>query len=100
MKVDYRTVGSFITDYSRNISRGGVFIRTSLPLKVGERVRIRLTLPDGDVPFALDGEVKWISTLRDREQHPPGMGVEFVNFSDETRAKLEALVTACQEANR
>ena len=98
VKVDYRTVGSFITDYSRNISRGGVFIRTSLPLQVGERIRIRLTLPDGDVPFALDGEVKWISTIRDRDQHPPGMGVEFVDFSEDVQAKLEALVAACRES--
>lgn len=92
VKVDYRTVGSFITDYSRNISKGGVFIHTSLPLPVGERVRLRLTLPEGDAPFALDGVVKWVCTLRDKDSHPAGMGVEFVDFSDEVKAKLEALV--------
>ncbi len=94
VKVDYRTVGSFITDYSKNISKGGVFINTSLPLPVGERVRLRLTLPDGDAPFALDGIVKWVSTLRDRDRHPAGMGIEFVDFDEEVKAKLEALVTA------
>jgi type IV pilus assembly protein PilZ len=92
VKVDYRTAGSFITDYTRNISRGGLFIRTSLPLEVGERVRLRLTLPDGDAPFALDGVVKWIATLRDREKHPPGMGIEFVDFDEDTRRKLEQMV--------
>jgi type IV pilus assembly protein PilZ len=92
VKVDYRTVGSFITDYTKNISRGGVFIRTSLPLEVGERIRLRITLPDGDAPFALDGVVKWTSTLRDREKHPPGMGVEFTNFTEEVRLQLERLV--------
>ena len=94
VKVDYRTVGSFITDYTRNISQGGIFIRTSLPLEIGERVRLRLTLPDGDAPFALDGVVKWVSTLRDRDKHPPGMGIEFVDFNDEVKAKLDALVKA------
>ena len=92
VKVDYRTVGSFITDYTRNISQGGIFIRTSLPLDVGERVRLRLTLPDGDAPFALDGVVKWVSTLKDREKHPPGMGIEFVDFTDEVKKKLEDMV--------
>ncbi len=92
IKVDYRTAGSFITDYTENISKGGVFIKTSLPLEIGERVRLRLQLPDGDAPFALDGIVKWVSTLRDRESHPPGMGIEFVDFDDTVRAKLEALV--------
>ena len=93
VKVDYRTAGSFITDYTRNISRGGIFIRTSLPLEVGEKVRLRLTLPDGDAPFALDGIVKWVSTLRDRDKHPPGMGIEFTEFTDEVKAKLDDLVT-------
>ena len=92
VKVDYRTVGSFITDYTKNISRGGVFIRTSLPLEVGEHIRLRITLPDGDAPFALDGVVKWVSTLRDRDKHPPGMGVEFTNFSDQVKEQLERLV--------
>ena len=92
VKVDYRTVGSFITDYTKNISRGGIFIRTSLPLDVGERVRLRITLPDGDAPFALDGIVKWVSTLRDREKHPPGMGIEFVDFDDNVRRQLDRLV--------
>ena len=92
VKVDYRTVGSFITDYTKNISQGGLFIRTSMPLEVGERVRLRITLPDGDAPFALDAVVKWVSTIRDREKHPPGMGVEFVDFSDEVKAQLDRLV--------
>jgi type IV pilus assembly protein PilZ len=92
VKVDYRTVGSFITDYTKNISRGGLFIRTSLPLDVGERIRLRITLPEGDAPFALDGIVKWVSTLRDREKHPPGMGIEFVDFDESVRRQLDTLV--------
>lgn len=92
VKVDYRTVGSFITDYTKNISRGGVFIRTSLPLEVGERIRLRITLPEGDAPFALDGVVKWVSTIRDRDKHPAGMGVEFTNFTDDVKEQLERLV--------
>ncbi len=97
VKVDYRTVGSFITDYTRNISEGGIFIRTSLPLGVGERVRLRLTLPDGDAPFALDGVVKWISTMKDQDTHPPGMGIEFVDFNEEVKAKLDSLVKAYEQ---
>jgi type IV pilus assembly protein PilZ len=92
VKVDYRTVGSFITDYTKNISRGGVFIRTSLPLEVGEKIRLRITLPDGDAPFALDGIVKWVSTIRDKDKHPPGMGVEFTNFTDEVQAQIDRLI--------
>ncbi len=92
IKVDYRTVGSFITDYTGNISKGGLFIRTSLPLEVGTRVRLRLTLPDGDAPFALDGVVRWTATARDKEKATPGMGIEFLEFDEDVKRRLEALV--------
>ncbi len=95
VKVDYRTEGSsFITDYSDNISRSGMFIKTSLPLQKGEKVRIRLQLPDGDAPFALDGVIKWVSTMREQETHPPGMGVQFVDNSPETSKQLDAMMEA------
>lgn len=94
VKVDYRTAGSFITDYTKNISRGGLFIATSLPLDIGTRVRLRLTLPDGDAPFALDGVVKWVATLKEKDSHPAGMGIEFVDFDEKVKAKLESLVKA------
>lgn len=92
IKVDYRTEGSFVTDYSANVSRQGVFIRTSHPLPVGQRVRLRLQLPEGDVPFALDGLVKWVSDGREPSGHPAGMGVEFVGLPDPIRVQIDDLV--------
>jgi uncharacterized protein (TIGR02266 family) len=89
-KVDYRAMGRFITDYSRNISPHGLFVQTSLPLAVGEQLRIRLTLPDGEAPFALDGVVKWVAERR--KGQVPGMGVEFLDFDDATRRKVESLI--------
>jgi type IV pilus assembly protein PilZ len=96
VKVDYRTVGSFITDYTVNISKGGLFIRTSLPLEIGARVRLRLTLPDGEAPFALDGVVRWIASPRDKEKGSPGMGIEFVDFDEDVKRRLEAMVRALE----
>lgn len=92
IKVDYRTEGSFVTDYSANVSRQGVFIRTSHPLPVGQRVRLRLQLPEGDAPFALDGVVKWISDGRSPAGHPAGMGVEFISLPDRVRQQIDDLV--------
>jgi len=94
VKVDYRTVGSFITDYTYNLSKGGLFIQTSLPLDVGTRVRLRLTVPNGEAPFGVDGVVKWVATMRDKDKHPPGMGIEFIDIDDYTQTKIEALVRA------
>jgi type IV pilus assembly protein PilZ len=92
IKVDYRSVGRFLTDYSRNLSRGGLFVETCLPLEPGESVRLRLTLPDMETPLALDGVVKWVSRREDDIGHPPGMGIEFVGVDDELRRHVDRLV--------
>lgn len=92
IKVDYRSVGRFLTDYSRNLSRGGLFVETCLPLEPGEKVRLRLTLPDVETPFALDGVVRWVSRLEDEMGHPPGMGIEFVGVDDDLRRHVDRLV--------
>lgn len=90
VKVDYRTVGRFTTNFSRDLSACGVFIPTWAPLAEGERVRLRFTTPDGDLPFALDGEVRWVSTKRDARG--PGMGIEFSDADAGARARVEALL--------
>ena len=43
--VAYRSVGSFLTDWATNISRGGLFINTRKPLAVGTAVTILIQLP-------------------------------------------------------
>lgn len=95
IKVDYRTIGSFITDYSTNLSKGGVFVATSLPMKVDDKVRLRLSLPDHELPFALDGIVRWARTAAEDPDNP-GMGVEFINFED-VREQIEAFVETLDE---
>jgi type IV pilus assembly protein PilZ len=97
VKVDYRTVGSFITDYSRDISQGGIFISTSLPLNVGDQVRLRITLPGHELPFALEGVVRWNTGLQDKEKLIPGMGVEFTGFGDNVKDELARLVAVLEQ---
>jgi len=92
VKVDYRTVGRFLTDYTMNLSKGGLFVQTCLPLQPGERVRLRITLPEVDAPFALDGLVRWVAHRDDDLGHPPGMGIEFVDASDDLLRHVERLL--------
>ena len=55
--VAYRTVGSFITDWAVNISRGGIFINTRNPMAIGTIVKLKISLPDAAFPFDLTGKV-------------------------------------------
>ncbi len=90
--VAYRTVGSFLTDWATNISRGGLFINTRKPLPVGTAVKILIQLPGASFPFQLGGRVTRITEYDNRANMVPGMGVEFVDVDDAQRRELEAFV--------
>ena len=90
LKVDYRRLNSFFADYTKNISKGGTFIKTRKALPVGTRFLFRLSVPGRAEPFALNGEV-----IHARPQgEESGMGIRFVWESDEERTRFEQLVEA------
>ncbi|HEX4621461.1 MAG TPA: TIGR02266 family protein, partial [Myxococcaceae bacterium] len=59
LKVDYKKMNSFFADYTKNISKGGTFIKTKKPLPVGTRFLFKLSVPKREAPFELLGEVVW-----------------------------------------
>lgn len=85
LRVDYRRTNSFLSDYTRNISRGGTFIVTDRPLAVGTLFRFTLSVPSPPQAFELIGEVVWARS----EGSEPGMGIRFVYRSDEERRQAE-----------
>ncbi len=88
LKVDYKKLNSFFADYTKNISKGGTFIKTKKPLPIGTRFLFKLSVPQRKDPFELVGEVVW-STIEGEE---PGMGIKFVYSDDRQRSDFEALV--------
>jgi uncharacterized protein (TIGR02266 family) len=66
--VDYKSVDSFLYDYSNDLSEGGVFIQTTSPLNYGEQVDLRFTLPGTDRLFQLRGEVVWVYQKQENAQ--------------------------------
>jgi type IV pilus assembly protein PilZ len=57
LKIAYQRMNSFFVDYTRNVSKGGMFVRTSRPPPVGTRFLFRLELPGHAQPLQLTGEV-------------------------------------------
>lgn len=88
LKVDYKKLNSFFADYTKNISKGGTFIKTRKPLPIGTRFLFKLTVPQRDAPFELLGEVVWASGDGDEA----GMGIKFVYSTDQQRTDFEGLV--------
>jgi type IV pilus assembly protein PilZ len=108
LEVQYRRLNTFFADYTRNISKGGTFIRTQKPLAVGTEFVFVLVLPRpagseapggeqaGDVTtrVELSGVVRWVVATEDAtEDKPAGMGIRFVFADDAERESVEALVT-------
>lgn len=88
LKVDYKKLNSFFADYTKNISKGGTFIKTKKPLPIGTRFLFKLSVPHRDQPFELLGEVVWSKGDGDE----PGMGIRFIYGSDNQRGEFEAIV--------
>lgn len=90
--VAYRTVGSFLTDWATNISRGGLFINTRKPLPVGSEVKVLIQLPGAAFPFDITGRVTRIEAVGNRSNAAPGMAVEFTELDRAKREKIETFV--------
>ena len=98
LKVDYKKLNSFFADYTKNISKGGTFIKTARPLPAGTRFLFALAVPALSEPVTLDGEVTWVLAADEaRAGEEPGMGIRFVFASDEQKREFESLVERMME---
>jgi type IV pilus assembly protein PilZ len=90
LKVEYRRLNTFFADYTRNISRGGTFVKTQKPLDVGTEFLFKLVVPTLDNPIVLRGRVQWtVQTESANAEEPPGMGIKFIYDSDSQRREVE-----------
>jgi type IV pilus assembly protein PilZ len=93
LNVEYKRLNTFFADYTRNISKGGTFIRTDRPLDVNTEFVFALSIKNLPEPLRLQGRVKWIVRPVDATaDSPAGMGIEF-QYSDEIeRRDTEVIV--------
>lgn len=74
-----------------NLSLRGIYIDTKTPDAPGTKVRVRLVLPNSEIPLDIEGEVIWatnnsmVSPIKVR-----GMGIKFTDMDDFSRKKLAA----------
>ena len=93
LKVEYKKLNTFFADYTKNISKGGTFIRTERPLDIATEFVFALTIRGLSEPLRLRGRVKWIVTPADATPNSPaGMGIEFMYANDAERRATEAIV--------
>ena len=95
LEVVYSQMNRFFSDYTSNISKGGTFIRTERPLKVGTEFIFQLKLPVREEPLEIKGRVAWVNS-QGRKEVPAvkelGMGILFIFDGAEEKAQLEGIV--------
>ena len=87
--IQYRfdTLEDFLSEYSTDISMGGMFIRTSTPKDEGTLVYLQFYLRDGAKLIEGLGRV-----VRVNSNQPAGMGIEFINFDEESMELIRQIV--------
>jgi len=99
LKVEYKRLNTFFADYTRNISKGGTFIRTDKPLDIGTEFVFALGIPNLQEPVRLRGRVVWTTPPeRATDASPAGMGIRFQYASAEERQQTEAVVEQLMRA--
>jgi type IV pilus assembly protein PilZ len=96
LKVEYKRLNTFFADYTKNISRGGTFIKTSRPLPVGTEFLFKLFVPGRPQPLTIHGEVQRIvSDINGADER--GMAIRFVyregDPQDEIARTVEGMMT-------
>lgn len=90
--IDYKDGENFLYSYITNISVMGLFVHSVEPLPRGTKILLSFAPPNEEL-FTLSGEVAWVNPVREGSDNPnPGMGVRFVDLTDEQRERLVELV--------
>jgi type IV pilus assembly protein PilZ len=100
LKVEYKRLNTFFADYTKNISKGGTFIKTNRPLPIGTEFVFKLVVPTLSRPLTIHGEVQRVLSEGElRGDEEPGMAIRFVYRRGDARAEVEALVEDLMVSN-
>jgi len=95
LKVRFKsaTVDEFIEHYSKDVSRGGIFIKSSQPMPVGTLLKFQFQLKDESALIRGVGRVVWTRAEEDAgDDQPAGMGIKFIKMDNESRVTVERIV--------
>lgn len=95
LKVEYKRLNTFFADYTKNISRGGTFIKTARPLPIGTEFLFKLFIPGRAEPLTIHGEVQRIVTGQDVDGDgttDQGMAIKFVYRQGDPQAEIARTV--------
>lgn len=92
--VRFQNENAFIDAYTRDISAGGLFIKTNVFPPINSTVLIKLHPPHAGNPIELLGRVVHVIDAEKAKKlgREPGFGIEFVDMDDEKKAAIESII--------
>lgn len=82
----------FIYFYSTDVSLGGLFLESDIPLKIGTLVFLSFTLREAEAPIRVIGRVVRVQREADEILNVVGMGVQFVDLPESARAAIQSYI--------
>ena len=92
LEVRYRSARDFVAAYARNISGGGICIRTANPLPLNSPVQLRFYLPGIPDLFEVKGLVVWTNPYGSQTAFPTGMGIKFLELGPDEKKTIDEFV--------
>ena len=100
VNMEFERFSGFISEYSKNISEGGMFIRTDTPQPIGSVFSFEFRLRDDIKLIQGWGEVAWIRDAAEaNEDNPAGMGIKFIDLDEDSRVLIRRIVSTREKAN-
>lgn len=83
-----------LTNYTVNISTGGLFLETSKILPIDTSLIVKFQLPHSDAVIVSKARVAWTNdpVALKKPSFPPGMGLQFLDLSLENLHTIRAFL--------
>jgi uncharacterized protein (TIGR02266 family) len=85
--ITFHTVDALVVAYSSNLSRGGLFLKTTRLLPPESVMSLIIHLPDGGDDITVDCSV--VFTRDGSDGQPQGMGLKFVDPDENVKKRIE-----------
>lgn len=93
LKVTYQSYDNFIIEYTKNVSSGGMFLKTKQRHEIGSRASLLLHVPGLDDPVTIIGEIVHTHFFNVEDENS-GVGIKFIEIDDKSRQKLIDFITS------
>ncbi|HUT53371.1 MAG TPA: TIGR02266 family protein [bacterium] len=101
VEVEYKNFDQFYKEYTKNISKGGLFIKTDNVMKQQTVLEVSIKIPGTENTLKLIGEVVHVIEPEMAKAHgwEAGIGVHFVDFDEGVQRQVEAYVARLYKDN-